>query len=96
MANLIAHIRHVAELVGADHVALGTDFIDIARVPMDLPASTFMERVGDAEFMEQLDVALAEEGFDEADRSQILCENVRRLWRAALQPKRSAGSAETP
>jgi len=93
MTDLIAHIRHVAELVGADHVAIGTDYIDIARIPMDLPASTFMKGVGESGFMSQLADALNEEGFDDAERTRILSGNVRRLWHAALRSTNIVGTA---
>ena len=96
IVDLVAHIRHVAELVGADHVAVGTDFIDIERIPMDLPPSTFMEGVGEPEFAGQLEDVLAEEGFGEADRAGILHENARRLWRTALGSARGDGPKTDP
>jgi len=96
IVDLVAHIRHIAELVGVEHVAIGTDCIDIERIPMDLPPSTFMEGVGEPEFAGRLEDALAEEGFGEADRAGILHENVRRLWRTALGSARGDGSKTDP
>lgn len=83
-SNLMGQIGHVVDLVGVDHVAIGTDYIDAARIPIALPESTFMKGMEGPESFIRIDTALADCGFGEAGRRRILSENVLRVWRAAL------------
>lgn len=74
--ELIAeHVRYVADRIGLEHVALGSDF-DGATVPAPL---------GDAAGMPKLVEALREVGFGEADLAAICWGNWRRVldawWR---------------
>jgi membrane dipeptidase len=71
--DLIArHARHVAERIGAQHVALGSDF-DGATIPVG---------VGDAAGMPAVIDALARSGFDEHDLAAIAWGNWRRVLAA--------------
>jgi microsomal dipeptidase-like Zn-dependent dipeptidase len=65
-------MRHVADLVGVEHVALGSDFDGTVDVPFD------------ATGLPLLTAALLEEGFSRSDIRQILGGNVIRLLRQTL------------
>jgi membrane dipeptidase len=74
--ELIAeHARYIAERIGVEHVALGSDF-DGATIPAG---------VGDVSGMPRVLEALAEAGFDAADLALVAWENWRRVlgawWR---------------
>jgi len=71
--TLIAdHARYIADRVGVDHVALGSDF-NGARVPQDL---------GDASGLPRLLDALRAAGFDEDELRQVAYQNWLRVLRA--------------
>lgn len=76
LGDVIAHIDHVAELVGIDYVAFGSDF-DGATMPHDLP---------DAAAMPRLVEALSRHGYDDVAVRKICYENwlrvLRTVWRA--------------
>ncbi len=65
-------MRHVADLVGVEHVALGTDFDGTVKPPFD------------ATGLPQLTGALLDAGFSEADIRKIMSGNVIRLLRQTL------------
>jgi len=67
-------MRHVAALVGIEHVALGTDFDGTVSVPFD------------ATGLPRLTEALLNEGFTPQDIEQILGRNVARVLRRTLPP----------
>jgi len=69
LATLVAHARHVAERIGVEHVALGSDF-DGATVPAQL---------GDAAGLPRLLDALRDGGFGDADLRAIAWDNWRRV-----------------
>ena len=72
--SLIArHVRHVADRIGVDHVALGSDF-DGATVPAELGDVTGLPRLLDA---------LRDLGFSEAELHRIAWDNWRRVLEAA-------------
>ncbi|HEX2085796.1 MAG TPA: dipeptidase [Solirubrobacteraceae bacterium] len=70
---IVAHARHVAERIGVDHVALGSDF-DGAVVPAEL---------GDAAGLPRLLGALREGGFTDAEVERIAWGNWRRVLGAS-------------
>jgi membrane dipeptidase len=70
---IVAHVRHVADRIGVEHVALGSDF-DGATMPAPL---------GDAAGLPRLIAALAEDGFTEPELRAIAWENWRRVLEAA-------------
>ena len=71
-AAIARAIRHVAGLVGVEHVALGTDFDGTVKPPFD------------ASGLAVLTEALLEEGFSESEIRQIMSGNVIRLLRQTL------------
>jgi len=90
MSDFVDHFLHIAELVGTDHVGLGTDYVDARAVPMDLPDDLFMAGFVGSESSGMIAEALAERDFDETDRRKILSENVLRVWRSALANEEEA------
>jgi membrane dipeptidase len=73
LATLAAHARHVAERIGVEHVALGSDF-DGATIPTEL---------GDASGLQRVLVALRSAGFDEHEVRAIAWDNWRRVLERA-------------
>jgi membrane dipeptidase len=71
LATLVAHVRHVADRIGAGHVALGSDF-DGATMPAELGDVTGLPRLLDA---------LAAAGFREDELRAIAWDN----WRRTLE-----------
>ena len=69
LRTLVAHARHVAQRIGVEHVALGSDF-DGATVPAQL---------GDAAGLPRLLDALREGGFGDAELRAIAWDNWRRV-----------------
>lgn len=74
LETLVRHIVHVAERVGVDHVALGSDF-DGARIPTV---------IGDATGLPKLVAALSAAGFDDDELSRITHRNWLRVLNATL------------
>src|SRR5215208_1601932 len=70
---IAAHVRHVADRIGVDHVALGSDF-DGAEIPRAL---------GDAAGLPRLLDAIRAEGFSEDEMERIAWGNWRRVLEAA-------------
>ena len=70
---IAAHVRHVADRIGVDHVALGSDF-DGAEIPRALGDVTGLPRLLDA---------LRAAGFDEDEMERIAWGNWRRVLEAA-------------
>jgi membrane dipeptidase len=73
LETIAAHVRHVADRIGVEHVALGSDF-DGADIPAAL---------GDAAGLPRLLDAIRAEGFSEAEMEQIAWANWRRVLEAA-------------
>ena len=73
-AVVAAAMRHVADRVGVEHVALGTDFDGTVSVPFD------------ATGLPLLTEALLDEGFSAREIEQIMGENVVRVLRRTLPP----------
>ena len=72
LALIAEHARYVADRIGVEHVALGSDF-DGATIPAEL---------GDAAGLPKLLGALREVGFDEAELAAICWHNWRRVLAA--------------
>ena len=68
---IVRHVAYIADRIGVDHVALGSDF-DGATMPQDLP---------DASHLPRLVAALKAYGFDDAALRKIGNENWRRVLR---------------
>ena len=77
LADVVAHARHVADRIGVDHVALGSDF-DGARIPAPLGDAAGLPRL--------LDALRADGGFTEEEVERIAWGNWRRVlgasWRS--------------
>jgi membrane dipeptidase len=73
LETIAAHVRHVADRIGVEHVALGSDF-DGAEIPAAL---------GDAAGLPRLLDAIRAAGFTEAEMEQIAWANWRRVLEAA-------------
>ncbi|MEO1087207.1 MAG: dipeptidase [Acidobacteriota bacterium] len=71
--DVVAHIDHVVQLVGVDHVGLGSDYDGVGD---SLP--TGLKDVSD---FPNLIAALLEKGYSEADIEKILSGNLMRVWR---------------
>ncbi len=73
--TLVDHFEYVADCIGIDHVAVGSDF-DGAEIP---------DPVGDVAGLPEVFEELAERGFDAADRRKVASENWLRVldetWR---------------
>jgi membrane dipeptidase len=73
LETIVAHVRHVADRIGVEHVALGSDF-DGATVPHALGDVTGLPRLLDA---------VRADGFTEPELEQIAWANWRRVLEAA-------------
>lgn len=73
IAAIVAHARHVADRIGVEHVALGSDF-DGATVPAEL---------GDAAGLPRLLGAIHDAGFSPPEVEAIAWENWRRVLERA-------------
>ena len=72
VSDVVAHINHVVEIAGVDHVGLGSDFDGVGD---SLPSG-----LKDASQMPNLIRALLEDGYSEDDVRKILSGNVMRVW----------------
>jgi membrane dipeptidase len=70
--DVVAHIDHVVDLVGIDHVGFGSDFDGVSTLPAGL------EDVSD--YPDLVDALLAR-GYDEAEIRKIAGGNILRVWR---------------
>ena len=74
LEQVVKHIVHIGELIGYDHVGLGSDFDGVG--PSPLPRG--LEDV--SKFPDLID-ALLEKGVSEADAGKIAGRNILRVWR---------------
>jgi membrane dipeptidase len=74
--DLVAHFTHVIDLVGVEHVGIGSDF--------DGVGDSLPEGMKDVSFYPSLVARLMEKGRSEADIEAILGGNLMRVWRAVL------------
>jgi membrane dipeptidase len=73
LADVVAHIQHVREVAGVDHVGLGADFDGIGSLP---------EGMGGVDAYPRILAALMEAGWSEADIRKLAGENMLRVMRA--------------
>lgn len=78
---IIDHIDHAVNLVGADHVGLGSDF-DGANMPYGMDDVTHLPQITDA---------LLKKGYSESDIQKILGGNTLRVMEAAEATARKMG-----
>jgi membrane dipeptidase len=82
-SKIIEHIDHAVQLVGADHVGLGSDF-DGAVMPLGME---------DASKLPKITEALLQKGYSESDIRKILGENT---LRAMSEVERVSGERKAP
>lgn len=73
LADVVAHIQHVRDVAGIDHVGLGADFDGIGSLP---------EGMGGVDAYPRILAALMAAGWTEADIRKISGENLLRVMRA--------------
>lgn len=71
LAQVVRHIKHIGELIGYDHVGLGTDYDGIESTPKGLE---------DVSKFPDLVAALLEAGVSDADAAKIVGRNLLRVW----------------
>lgn len=86
LADVVAHIQHVREVAGVDHVGLGADFDGIGSLP---------EGMNGVDAYPRILAALMDAGWTEADIRKIAGENVLRVMRA-VEATAAAKSGERP
>lgn len=72
VTTIVHHVDYIAERIGIDHVALGSDF-DGALIPKE---------IGDVAGLPTLIVALRDAGYDDAALRKITHENWQRVLRS--------------
>ncbi|MCJ1306557.1 hypothetical protein MMC25_000200 [Agyrium rufum] len=73
LGQVVRHITHIGDLIGYDHVGIGSDFDGIPSTPKGL---------GDVSAFPALVGALLEAGISDKDASKIVGENILRVWHA--------------
>lgn len=73
--DVLDHFDHIVELIGIDHVGIGSDF--------DGVGDTLPEGLKDASTFPNLIQGLLDRGYSEEDIDKILYKNTLRVWRAA-------------
>jgi len=74
LAQVVRHIRHIGELIGYDHVGIGTDYDGIESTPTGLE---------DVSKFPDLIAALLREGISDEDAAKIAGRNILRVWEEA-------------
>jgi membrane dipeptidase len=83
ISDVVAHIDHVVELVGVDHVGFGSDFDGVSTLP---------EQLEDVSHFPDLIAALLEKGYSDDDIRKIAGENLMRVWSEVERVARAAQS----
>jgi membrane dipeptidase len=81
LSDVVAHVEHVRDVAGIDHVGLGGDYDGTEWLPEGLEDVTGYPR---------LLSALAERGWSGDDLAKLTCRNVLRTMRAAEDTARGA------
>jgi len=84
VADVADHIDHVVQLVGVDHVGLGSDFDGVFALPAGLQ---------DVSMYPNLVAELLRRGYSEEDLEKILGGNLLRVWEAV---EAAAAELQTP
>ena len=74
LSDVVAHVEHVREVAGVDHVGLGGDYDGVEWLP---------EGLEDVKEYPRLLAALREHGWSDDDLADLTCRNVLRTMRAA-------------
>ena len=73
MAHVANHITYIGDLIGYDHVGLGSDFDGIMSTPEGLP---------DVSAFPDLLAELLRRGVSDEDAAKVAGRNVLRVWKA--------------
>ncbi|EDU41830.1 dipeptidase 1 precursor [Pyrenophora tritici-repentis Pt-1C-BFP] len=74
LAQVVRHIRHIGELIGYDHVGIGTDYDGIESTPVGLE---------DVSKFPDLFAELLRQGISDEDAAKIAGRNILRVWAEA-------------
>jgi membrane dipeptidase len=72
LSDVVAHLDHVREVAGVDHIGLGADYDGVSWLPQGLE---------DVSSYPRLMVALREGGWSDADLARLACRNILRTMR---------------
>lgn len=72
LAHVVRHVRYIGDLIGYDHVGLGSDFDGIETTPEGL------DHVG---MFPQLVAEMLQQGISDEDASKIVGGNILRVWK---------------
>jgi membrane dipeptidase len=92
LSHIISHLEHVIELVGVDHVGIGTDYVDYATPENQtllgeknpLGAELIVKDAENITMIPNLTAALMRKGYSEGDISKILGGNFLQLFKKVL------------
>lgn len=74
LSQVVRHIRHIGELIGYDHVGIGTDYDGIEQTP---------EGLEDVSKFPDLIAELLRQGISDKDAAKIAGGNLLRVWKEA-------------
>ena len=72
---MMDHVDYFRDLVGCDHIGLGSDYDGISAAPVEIDDTSKVPRVAQA---------LLARGYSEADIRKILGQNFLRVFRAVI------------
>lgn len=72
LAQVVRHVKYIGDLIGYDHVGLGSDFDGIPSVP---------EGLEDVSKYPDLVAALLDEDVSDGDAAKIVGGNILRVWK---------------
>ena len=87
IAHVVRHIRHIGDLIGYDHVGLGSDFEGIPSTPRGLEdVSKFPDLV--AEMLKQ--------GMSDKNAAKVVGRNLLRVWKEVDEVSAKLGASRLP
>ena len=87
LADVVAHVEHVRDVAGIDHVGLGGDYDGVEVLPVGLE---------DVSTYPALLAALADRGWSEGDLSRLTCRNILRVMREVESVARDLSQQRGP
>lgn len=87
LADVVAHVEHVREVAGIDHVGLGGDYDGVEALPVGLE---------DVSTYPALLAALAERGWSSGDLARLTCRNTLRVMREVESVARDLQAVRGP
>jgi membrane dipeptidase len=84
VADVVAHVEHVRDVAGVDHVGLGADYDGVTSLPAGLE---------DVSCYPALLHALADRGWSAGDLAKLTCRNLLRTMRAVEEVAAAGGSS---